>query len=540
VGRNTRSTQIEEEEGKVKLSKRKVAVLVLALLISLTFNLQQAPKAAAEETSAPSFVTENKLVYEDGATYQWLDPHVAYHGYDYWILWHSVETLVWYKKESAIEVISWLAESVTEIDPMTYEFKLRKGITFQDGTPFNATAVWFSLNRLLIMDATDGAGGHGNQAGWAVQQLLDPNGNYFTCTGAEPDYSEGWVKSILDLNFVKIVSDYKVRLQLPQGTTQLLTILAGPWTAIISPTETVKRDYKYKGWDFAAEQQLKYNYTKYFVHMAGNGDTYFNLPVDGWTFGTGAYYVQSVDPSTYKVVLKAYGNYWGGPNRMNLPLAGKQRIETIEFVYEPSFATRLDHLKQGKATGIDATPTDIFQVADYDAWINQGILKSIIPDVTVHGPVPTLNTWWLDFCTNVTNEDGTLRKWQPFADWRIRMAVACSINLTISNIYDNNKLGIVASNIIPPNTFPEGSYNPDVKPLYSFNLTKVEELLVDAYNNPLTSATSDMYFYNGTPIPEGVVDNTFGPETPRVVELYVAARRTVFQQTLVDMIQNLN
>src|ERR1700712_342607 len=42
-----------------------------------------------------------------------------------------------------------LAESWTmAADQMTYTFKLRKGVTFHDGTPFNADAVLFQLNRL--------------------------------------------------------------------------------------------------------------------------------------------------------------------------------------------------------------------------------------------------------------------------------------------------------------------------------------------------------------------------------------------------------
>jgi len=150
----------------------------------MIFSFQQGPMIP-EVMAIPSFVADNKLRYESGATYQWLDPHVAYYQYDYWILWHSVETLVWYNGESATEVIPWLAESWSIVDPTTYEFNLRQGITFQDGTPFNATAVWFSLNRLLVMDATNGVGDHGNQAGWTVQQLLDPNGQYFNYTGAE-------------------------------------------------------------------------------------------------------------------------------------------------------------------------------------------------------------------------------------------------------------------------------------------------------------------------------------------------------------------
>jgi ABC-type transport system substrate-binding protein len=97
-------------------------------------------------------------------------------------------------------------------------------------------------------------------------------------------------------------------------------------------------------------------------------------------------------------------------------------------------------LKQGTATAIAVAAADIYQVVDKDTWLNQGVLQSIIPGVTVHGPVPTLNTWWLNFNTNVTNPDGTYREWQPFADWRIRMAVACAINMTYVNIYVNNRL----------------------------------------------------------------------------------------------------
>lgn len=488
----------------------------------------------------PIFVTQNKLVYESGATYEWLDPHVSYYQYDYWILWHSVETLLWYNGSSASDIIPWLAENWTMINETTYEFTLRRGITFQDGTPFNATAVWFSFNRLFIMDGTSGTGVHGSQAAWIVQQLVDPDGELFTAMGADPTYDETWVQSVLDLNFVEIVDNYKIRLNLKTPTAQLLAILAGPWAGIISPTETVKKDYEYHKWDFAAEQQPAYNYTQYFIRMAGSGDTYFNLPEKGWTFGTGPYYVESVDATTYKIVLKAYTNYWGGPNGMNLPPAGKQRIQTIEYIYQPSFTTRLLDLKQGTATAIAVAEADIYQVVDKDTWLDQGILKSIIAGVTAHEPVPTLNTWWLNFNTNVTNPDGTFREWQPFADWRFRMAVACAINMTYVNIYVNNRLSLLANNLIPPGTFPEGSANPNVKPIFSFNLTKVKELLKDAYEHPMTSATHDMYFYNGTKIPAGVVDNTFSREKPRVVEFYVQSGATTFIQILTTMVENLN
>ncbi len=517
-----------------------IAMLLTLYVLCLTLNphIQRACEAVAEAPFIPSFIIENKLVHESGATYQWFDPHVSYYQYDYWIQWHSVETLLWYERENATKIIPWLAESYTVSDDrLHYTFTLRQDITFQDGSPFNATSVWFSFNRLFIIDGTSATGVHGSQAAWMLQQLVDPDGNLFRAMGADPTYDASWVQDVLDLNFVEILDSYKIRLNMQMATTQFLPIIAGPWAAIISPWSTIEMDYEYGGWG-----TWDGNYNTYFEHMAGNGDTALNIPEDGWMVGTGAYYVDSVDPATYDVVLKAYDNYWGGPDNMNLPPEGKNRLETIEFIHEPSFATRLLHLKAGTATGIQVPKANIFQVVDRDRWIDDGVLESIVPGAKMHGVYPQLTTWWLDFNTNVTNADGSFREWQPFADWRIRMAVACSVNMTYLNIHVNNRLGTLASNIVPPGTYPEGSYNPDVEPAFSYNLTRSEELLNMSRNDPLTSATHSMHFYNGSVIPAGVVDNTFGTgyNSAKIVELYVQSGADTFIEVLTTITDNLN
>jgi ABC-type transport system substrate-binding protein len=483
---------------------------------------------------APSFVADNKMIFETGATYQWLDPHVSYYQFDYWTLWHSVEMLLWYELDNATKVIPWLAESFTvSSDQMHYNFTLRQGITFQDGTEFNATAVWFSLTRLMMIDGTSATGVHGSQAAWMMQQLIDPDGNLFTAMGASPTYDASWVQAVLDLNFVEVLDDYTVRINLATPTTQFLPILAGPWAGIISPTSTIPMDYDHGEWG-----TWDGNYTTYWLHMAGEGDTGLNLPENGWTIGTGAYWIESVDPTSYKITLKAYADYWGGPNNLNLPPDGKTRIETIEFLYQPSFATRLLNLQAGTVTGIQVPTDNMFQVIDRDSWLNDGELVSIVPGATTHGIFPQFTTWWLDFNTNVTNVDGTLRSWQPFADWRLRMAASSCVNMTFMNINVNNGFGTVASNIVPPGTFPTGAYNPDVKPTFSFNLTHVRELLLDANATPLTSFT----YYNGTPVPGGIVDNSFGPDFahPKVIEFYVQSGATTFQAVLTSMSDALN
>jgi ABC-type transport system substrate-binding protein len=232
-----------------------------------------------------------------------------------------------------------------------------------------------------------------------VQQLL--NGSLAKgVSGDDQPYDEAWVQAVLDQEFVTVFDAYHVRLNLMTPTTQFYPVMAGPWAGIISPAATIEMDYEAAGWDFDAEQTPSLNFTKYYEHMAGKGDTGLVLPENGWEIGTGPYYVESVEPAApYTITLKAYDDYWGGPDNMNLPPAGKTRIETIEFKYIPSFTTRLLDL-----------------------------------DVTMHGPFSQFTTWWLCFNTNVTNPEGTLKDWQPFADWRIRMAAACSVNITEMNI----------------------------------------------------------------------------------------------------------
>ncbi|WP_252502145.1 glutathione ABC transporter substrate-binding protein [Sporosarcina sp. Marseille-Q4943] len=57
------------------------------------------------------------------------------------------ETLV--KRDDNNNIIAGLAEEWEAIDDTTYEFKLRQGVTFHDGEPFNAEVVKMNLERIL-------------------------------------------------------------------------------------------------------------------------------------------------------------------------------------------------------------------------------------------------------------------------------------------------------------------------------------------------------------------------------------------------------
>ena len=53
-------------------------------------------------------------------------------------------------RDADMNVVSELAESWSAIDPTTYEFKLRSGITFHDGSPLTAEDIKFSIDRLTL------------------------------------------------------------------------------------------------------------------------------------------------------------------------------------------------------------------------------------------------------------------------------------------------------------------------------------------------------------------------------------------------------
>ena len=60
-----------------------------------------------------------------------------------------VEPLVTFAEETT-QLVPGLAESWTIApDGLQYTFKLRKGVKFHDGTPFNAAAVKFSIERQI-------------------------------------------------------------------------------------------------------------------------------------------------------------------------------------------------------------------------------------------------------------------------------------------------------------------------------------------------------------------------------------------------------
>jgi ABC-type transport system substrate-binding protein len=182
-----------------KITRRRSLGLGIALLGSLTL----LPAASAR--------AEFNLRIVQGTDVDTLDPAISRSTPSQIVFNNIFNTLVRWKDTKLDEIVPDLAESWSKSeDGLRWAFKLRRGVRFHDGTPFDAEAVKFSLERLL-----DPA-------------LGSPNRSLFTSISQV---------NVVDANTVEIVTK--------EPSPLLLEILSEEYAAINSPTAVRKSGRAY-------------------------------------------------------------------------------------------------------------------------------------------------------------------------------------------------------------------------------------------------------------------------------------------------------
>jgi peptide/nickel transport system substrate-binding protein len=114
-----------------------IAVLMVMLLLPMTAPLARGQEAGANRivVALPELVSSFDYPYDWAIVATWVHSNIS-------------DCLVWRDRESG-EFVPWLAESVDNVDDTTWRLKLREGINFTNGEPFNAEAAKFTIDRIL-------------------------------------------------------------------------------------------------------------------------------------------------------------------------------------------------------------------------------------------------------------------------------------------------------------------------------------------------------------------------------------------------------
>jgi peptide/nickel transport system substrate-binding protein len=121
--------------------------LAIVLTVTLAACAPAAPPAA---TPAPAAKGPAGKITVASVDFNTLDPHFISATAEFGLMKAIDEGLVGRSPQG--EWVPMLAESWKQIDDKTWEFKLRKGVKFHDGEPFNAEAVKFNIDRLSTPD----------------------------------------------------------------------------------------------------------------------------------------------------------------------------------------------------------------------------------------------------------------------------------------------------------------------------------------------------------------------------------------------------
>lgn len=188
-----------------------IRLLMLAVLLIAVVGCSSKSNDESGDTATSSSGEPKKggeAVFAFGTDLSHFDPIKGSVGDDHAFLWPVFDTLITFTPELVAQ--PGLAESWEMPDEKTIVLHLREGVTFHDGTPFNAEAVKFNIERANSEEST--------------------------------------VKDLENIESVEVVDDLTVKLHLSQPDSSIILALSDRGGMMVSPTAV-----KEMGDDFAQQ-----------------------------------------------------------------------------------------------------------------------------------------------------------------------------------------------------------------------------------------------------------------------------------------------
>jgi peptide/nickel transport system substrate-binding protein len=115
-----------------------MALVLSALFVALVAGYTTTSAPAAKENVLTIGTSEDAITLDPQASTRWLDTEIFDNIYD---------RLVTRDKDQ--KIVPQLATSYKAVDPLTWEFKLRQGVKFANGEPFDANSVKVTIEKIL-------------------------------------------------------------------------------------------------------------------------------------------------------------------------------------------------------------------------------------------------------------------------------------------------------------------------------------------------------------------------------------------------------
>lgn len=398
-----------------------------------------------------SSLNENVFIWETIGNPDTLDPHVDYESFGNWISYNVYETLYTYPWDSSLSTLIPLLASgppTISMDGLNYTIELREGITFHDGTPFNASCVKWNIERAMKIFYNDGPVwiiAERLKGGIAVQDVAYDTGS------SSPEFIDVFDNWIATSGAIEVVNTYTIKFILREPYSPFIAALTYSVGSMISPSFAIAHasDAIYASWE-----DYGVDYGEYENYMTDH------------TCGTGPYTLTQWIPNDY-IRLDLNSDYWRTSTSTN---AGS--IDTVYIKINENLASRTLNLQTGISDGC-YWPTEIAQDI-YNPYTEQ----SLNPDIYVSTGGATYSVSFLGFnLGSMTTPDDTIIM-SPFANKAFRKAASYAFDYNTFIDTALNGIGRQGKGPIPCGMF---GYN-ETSYQYEFNI----DAAVAAWNQALT------------------------------------------------------
>jgi peptide/nickel transport system substrate-binding protein len=287
-----------------------LAIVVIVVVVAgagVAFVFMQQPTRPPEDT----------LIWETIGNPDYMDPHVNYESFGSWVQYNIYETLYTYPWDSAVTDpdVPLLAESAPVLTDggKNITIALREGITFHDGTPFNASCVKWNVERAMKIFYPDGP----------VWMLAEPlkggaavEAAAFGAGPSDPSFAAAFDDWVENSGAIEVIDDYTIRFVLEEPYVPFIAAMTYEVGAMMSPSYAIAHasDAAWATWE-----DYGVDYGEY------------ENPMTTQTCGTGPYMLTEWVPDQF-IQLDQYDEYWRTSTSPNAGAIQTVFIKTNEDV----------------------------------------------------------------------------------------------------------------------------------------------------------------------------------------------------------------